>query len=140
MLRSYFHYIGVSPELTERAIEGDLKETNLGSLMGKSPRFAMQTLGTEWGRKIIGENIWLDACLARADQFERVVFTDARFTNEIEAIKKNGGDIIRITRPGTETDEHESERLIEALPVDFDIINDSTIEELHTQVLEIVKL
>jgi putative protein kinase ArgK-like GTPase of G3E family len=36
--------------LTEEEIEGNLKETACALLGGKTPRYAMQTIGTEWGR------------------------------------------------------------------------------------------
>jgi hypothetical protein len=36
--------------LDEREIEGDLKEQPCQLLAGHTPRRAMQTLGTEWGR------------------------------------------------------------------------------------------
>lgn len=30
-------------------------------LSGRSPRYAMQTLGTDWGRRMISPRIWADA-------------------------------------------------------------------------------
>ena len=47
--------------LTEQQIDGDLKEVPCELLGGKTPRHAMQTLGTEWGRDLISQNLWVKA-------------------------------------------------------------------------------
>ena len=64
--------------LGEREIEGDLKEKPCGLLAGRTPREAMQTLGTEWGRQHFGQNFWVNIAMERAvdvlDQGGRVVF------------------------------------------------------------------
>jgi hypothetical protein len=68
-----------------------------------TPRYALQTLGTEWGRNCY-PNIWVDYGVRRAAQhLEKdprclVVFTDCRFTNEAEAIRSAGGDVLFISR------------------------------------------
>ena len=43
---------------SEEEIDGRWKEHPCSLLLNKTPRYAMQTLGTEWGRELIGENIW----------------------------------------------------------------------------------
>lgn len=92
-----------------------LKEEPLDCLQGKSIRFAMQTLGTEWGRQMIGQNFWTDIGIKRAykSRSNVVIFDDARFPNEAEAIQKSGGRMFHIERPEvtkSATDTHESER------------------------------
>lgn len=85
--------------LGEDEIEGGSKETPSELLLGKTPRQAMQWLGTEWGRNLIGEDFWVNAWAARADRFPSVVAEDVRFPNEIGAIRSRGGIIIRIECP-----------------------------------------
>lgn len=64
-----------------------------------SPRIALQLMGTESGRLVFGENLWTTSCLSRCeDKNANYVITDTRFVNEIQAIKKEGGYIIRIRR------------------------------------------
>lgn len=141
MLKAYFLYVNVPPHEIDLLIEGQYKEIICGRLCGKTPRWAMQSLGTEWGRNLIGERLWVDACVDRClmyMRFKPVVVTDARFENEVAALQGIGGKIIRITRPGSATDDHESERYIDTLPADFEITNDSTIDELHAKVLRYV--
>ncbi len=45
---------------TEDKIEGSLKAKPCSLLAGKTPRHAMQTLGTEWGRNCIGDGFWIN--------------------------------------------------------------------------------
>ena len=90
--------------LGEREIEGDLKEQPCDLLGGATPRHAMQTLGTEWGRNLIHSNLWVNAAMASADavfaQGGRVVIDDMRFANEAQAVIASEGCIIHVLRPG----------------------------------------
>lgn len=83
--------------LTERHIEGDLKELPCELLGGQTPRYAMQTLGTEWGRNIISPSLWVDAWSSRAAAGP-VVCDDCRFPNEAAAVRALGGIIVRVVR------------------------------------------
>lgn len=124
MLRCLLGYQGVDAELIERMVEGDLKEEPTAYLQGKSPRHAMQTLGTEWGRDLIGEDLWVHAAMNRAS-LANTVITDVRFPNECEAVKNNGGIVVRVTNGGNgdSSDDHPSEVLIDQLPVDRELLN-----------------
>jgi hypothetical protein len=69
-----------------------------------TPRFALQTLGTEWGRNC-DPDVWVKAGIARAQKLEvecdyslPVVITDVRFTNEAHALREAGGLVWRIRR------------------------------------------
>lgn len=121
MIRCVLAYQGVDATTIERMIEGDLKEVPTDYLAGRTPRYAMQTLGTEWGRKLIGEDFWVGATLLRIKAFltdnREVVVTDVRFHNEMDEIEEEGG-----VNYGVEADwikpvegEHESEALIDGL-------------------------
>lgn len=73
-------------------------------LQGKTPREALQSLGTEWGRNMIGDEIWRDAAIRRAHEIisrgGKVVFDDCRFNNEAEAILSIGGFVVGLCREG----------------------------------------
>ena len=94
--------------------DGNTKELPHVLLGGKTPRHAMQTLGTEWGRKCIGEDFWVGLWRKAAnDVIEaggRVVVDDCRFPNEAATVRKMGGDIYRIQGRGGIAGAHESER------------------------------
>lgn len=82
--------------------ESDRKEVPSPLLMGKTPRHAMVTLGTEWGRNMIHPDIWLSLWKNKVDPIEdgRVLVDDVRFPNEIEALLERKALIIAIERPG----------------------------------------
>lgn len=115
----------VSEQTIHRMIEGDLKGVPTVYLGGQTPRHAMQTLGTEWGRTCLSPNFWVDAAIVGAAGLHRVVFTDTRFPNEGEAIRAAGGVLVRITRPGLKVDlSHESERWIAEMTPDLEVENE----------------
>lgn len=130
MIATLLHYQGADAETIDRMIEGDLKEVPSDLLQGQTPRWAMQSLGTEWGRNCMGENLWVDATMNRADTFEKVVITDVRFPNECAALQKRGGLTIRITPVGegrNQPDMHPSEMHIDDLPVAGVFSNDKSL-------------
>lgn len=140
MLRMLFRYTGAQDDVIERLIEGDLKETPVPVLNMKTTRWAMQTLGTEWGRDLIGQNLWADATIARARKYPRVVISDVRFPNEVAVIKKQGGRVIRIIRPDQpDVDSHVSEQSVLSLDADSEIINDGTVADLQQKVLGLLQ-
>lgn len=136
MIAALLEYQGVDEDLIFRMLEGDLKEVPTHYLGGRTPRHAMQTLGTEWGRKLMHEDLWVDVTMNAADGHEGVVISDVRFPNEVAAIKDRGGVIYRVERPGVDrSDEHPSEALIDTLEVDETLLNTAaSAEEFQSQV------
>lgn len=129
MIRTLLAYQGADGRLIERMVEGDLKETPTNLLAGQTPRHAMQTLGTEWGRDLIDSDFWVKAAIRRAEAYGQTVVTDVRFPNEMAAIQAAGGVCIGINADWiTPTEgEHESEALIDdliaSLPSNCRVIN-----------------
>lgn len=106
------------------------KETPIPWLDGITPRQMMQTLGTEWGRRMVHPELWLRSLAARLPE-QGAIVCDVRFDNEAEAIRKLGGKVIRLSRPGAgQGDEHASERPISDHLVDFEIANDGSAVQL----------
>ena len=99
-LKVMLHALG----LTEAETDGAAKDQPSAMLGGRTPRYAMQTLGTEWGRDLISPDLWLHAWERAAarylDQGLPVVVDDVRFVNEAAAIMRLGGALVRIERPG----------------------------------------
>lgn len=75
------------------------KERNTPLLNDHSPRYAMQTLGTEWGREIMGEDFWCQVWRERYANLgpHRCVVDDVRYENEAAMIRGLGGRVIGIT-------------------------------------------
>lgn len=64
-----------------------------------TPRLALQLMGTEAGRNVFHQDVWVISLLNRA-KGKDVVVTDVRFKNEINYIQQNGGVIVRVRRGG----------------------------------------
>lgn len=100
---------------------------------GDEIRQLLQRLGTECGRELISDTIWIDAALGKSE-FDNVCITDCRFPNEAQAIKDRGGIVVRIERPGVgPANDHPSEHALADWTFDHVIHNDGSIEELHAK-------
>lgn len=119
--------------LTDEHVDGSLKEAPCELLGGATPRHAMQTLGTEWGRELLHPDLWIILWRARARTTPFVVVDDVRFPNEVEAIRAEGGTVWRIKRPGCIGDGHVSESYISDLAVDREIDNSGDLDFLREQ-------
>jgi hypothetical protein len=130
---------------TDEQLYGSSKET-ADEFWKTSPRKVLQYVGTDLFRdqldKVIpdlGKNIWIKVLekkildVWKKNPSQGIVITDLRFPNEVEAVKKLGGIVLRITRPSLESgkDMHSSEVEIDNLDVDFELLNDSTIDSLY---------
>lgn len=95
-------------------------------------RRTLQRLGTEAGRIVLGDRVWVDAAMAKIDAADGpVVVTDVRFPNEADAIIAAGGILVRVVRPGHETaDVHASETSMDGYPVHVEVTNDGSLEQL----------
>lgn len=115
--------------LSDREINGDLKEVPCKILSGKTPRYAQQTLGTEWGRDLIDENIWVNIGINKALQYDGIaIFDDVRFPNEIKAIHENGGVVAWVERDSIYNGEDQHASEVSVSPADCDIFLDNTVD------------
>jgi len=126
----------------KEAIDGDLKEEGFAVLNWKTPRYCLQTLGTEWGRWGVGENLWANITKKAIERELRagrkVVVDDVRFQNEIDVIGELGGDVHRVLKAEQElaVTGHASET--QALQGQKILKNTGTIADLETAILNIV--
>lgn len=120
--------LGLSDEHTE----GELKELPLPQFGGKSPRQLMQTLGTEWGRSLVDNQIWLTCAQGRLQSATQgLVIADVRFENEAQWIRDNGGVVVHIQRPGAATvSAHASEAGVAIAEGDVLVVNDGSLVDL----------
>lgn len=137
MLRTMYQYCGLTHNEIESRLEGDLKEQPDDWLMGRTPRHAMQQLGTEW-RNSIHPNLWIPMWQRRVRMLKPnpVCCSDVRFPHEVDALRAVGGRLVWIDRPGTKSDGHDSEQDIRHL-ADRIIINDHDINYLRSEVRRI---
>lgn len=133
-------------QIPECDFEGPQKETVVDR-HGLSPRQMMQMVGTDMFRRMVHADFWVrhfeDWCAAQPPT-SRVVVTDLRFQNEIDAVQRLGGRVVSITRSAGEgrhrtTDTHVTEAGIATLRgIDAELENDGTVYELWHKVETLV--
>lgn len=133
MLRKTFN-------LTAEHFYGSLKEVPLPWL-NKSPRQLMQTLGTEWGRGLVHEDLWLMLAEQKIKQYHdsgyHAAITDCRFENEATRIRQAGGVIWHIQRGDVKSvSAHKSEAGVAYRFGDTIIDNNGTLEQLQDEVCD----
>lgn len=107
--------------------------------LGRSPRYLMQTLGTEWGRDLIAQDLWV--ILAKQTLLRLgpgMVIPDVRFETEAAWIRSIGGRILHLTRPNASPVEaHSSEAGIITDGNDIQVVNSGSLEELQAKIKEL---
>ncbi|MEU2854168.1 hypothetical protein [Streptomyces syringium] len=94
----------------------------------------LQRLGTDAGREVLGDTVWIDALFRDLDRWGPTVITDVRFPNEAEAIRERGGLVIQIVRPGQNLiaeSGHSSETALAGWQFDATLVNDGSVERLR---------
>lgn len=130
-----------------------------------TPRMALQLMGTEAGRNVFHEDLWVMAMERRMSSEKSYVISDVRFPNEVEAIKRMGGKVIRVQRGNLPEwydfavrtnelnnwsgqvqhmikypDVHYSEWAWCGIPLDYEpIMNDGTLQDLENKVELLLK-
>ena len=115
-----------------RRIPWEDKETPLERLPGApTMRHLLRTLGTEWGRDHVHQDLWVQLWREQALRLPRVVADDVRMPNEAAVIRELGGELWEIRRPGyADTSGHRSEAGLPGVTFDRVITNDGTLTDL----------
>lgn len=126
----------------EKFEDQEFKKTDLGPEWNMTVRDFLQKLGTDAVRDGLHTNAWVNAVMADyncvpADRAPNGwdcpnwIITDTRFPNEAEAIKKAGGIVIRINRPGVQPiNPHPSETSLDDWEFDAVINNDGDVADI----------
>jgi hypothetical protein len=116
-------------------------------------RTILQLVGSEIFRDLLWGDIWCDYIKLKyltTDEYDVVIISDSRFHNEISYFKdmeKEGllryvtsGRIVRPKREALEAENqnHQSEIHIMTLPVEHEIINDGSLQDLHLRLKVII--
>lgn len=155
MLRGHGYQIESLADPIKRIVQ-DLFGASAGQLWGPSERRneeiagwpgvtarkACQILGTEGGRAI-HPDVWVRACLKRANDTLRCVIPDVRFENEAAAVRAAGGVVIHVHRSGAGLRGvyglHSSEVGVSLEPEDVVLYNNGTLEDLAATVAEMMR-
>lgn len=109
---------------------------------GKSPREMMQTLGTQWARTLVHQDLWLilagKKVVAYKSEGFNVAITDVRFANEAEYVRAQGGVVWHVSRAVAGTPhKHASEAGVAFVNGDKVIDNNGTLFNLYQQINEL---
>ena len=144
MTEAYLRSCGVGLETIDRLVNGDLKEVPNAHFQGLTSRYFQQKLGTEFGRELIGDRIWIDAFKAACYGHPRIVNTDLRFPNELDCISlEMNGTTLKVADPNFVKPEHDhpSEAFIDDMHCDIVMWNDKTkrtADEFSDDVIELL--
>ena len=98
--------------------------------IGKTVRELLQEVG-QGLRDAIDPDLWVKALFANTEDWTNIIIADVRYPNELEAIKKRGGVLLRIDRNGAGAGNHSSETALDDYKEwDFHIGNNGSMEEL----------
>lgn len=130
--------VGVDPRWWE---DNDFKNTEV------YPQWKTMTCQTwrdflrEVGQKMksINEDFWVNALISGHTPDSKWVISDLRFPNEAAAVRRLGGVLVNITRPGVPTSNHESETALDGYPYDYYIVNDGSREQLAIKLYDLCK-
>lgn len=112
---------------------------------GVTPRSTMQLLGTEFGRGMIREDIWILRAETEIqnnamDGFGTII-SDVRFNNEAEIIRSRNGVIIHIERPDLDFTKanykHASEGGVAREDGDYVIQNTGTLDIFKKKIIQL---
>jgi len=131
--------------LTEDQVNGDAKFTP-DPFWQDTPRRILQLVGTECMRNGYDKQIWARTLERRAlaDPKTSVVIGDVRFPNEVAAIHRLGGFVVRVDRDVPARPE-EDNHLSETALADYDgwdhvITNDGDVKDLWRKVRDVIGL
>lgn len=109
-------------------------------------RRILQTLGTDVIRNNFGTSAWIDIMLRKAEELNArgvpVVVPDVRFPDEANVFRHTINDrLIRVARddPRFIQDDHESEQYADTIPVDFEIDNNGSLEDLREEIEAVIR-
>lgn len=108
-------------------------------VIGRSFRYLARTLGTEWGRNLVGQSLWRSIAVGKIVALNSsgllVCVDDARFPNEIEALRATNFKLVKIVRNTGRSDNHASDTaLAEFDEWDCVIENNGTLADFYGKI------
>lgn len=143
MEEALLRYQGVSEVEIQRIVYGPDRDTEeIPELGYQTSRHCQITLGTEWGRELMADDLWIGALERhiKVNQIINLVIENIRFLNEAEMVRHFNGKIALIQREGYKPSLHVSEREYLLIDHDLTIYNDSTPEHMLQQLEKGLKM
>ena len=105
-------------------------------IIGASYRHLARTCGTEWGRKLVSPDIWVNIAEQKIiHSCKSICFDDMRFWNELDLLRGRGFKLVKIVRETEREDSHASDLALSDFE-DWDhvIDNNGTLNDLYKKV------
>jgi hypothetical protein len=98
-------------------------------------RRLLQVMGTEVGRQMFGEDVWVDWLRQKVFELREagtsVVVTGIRYKNELDWVREELGMTVWVERPGIEpVNEHSSDNTLGPEDFDITVMNDGSLSDL----------
>jgi hypothetical protein len=132
--------LGLDPE----DLEDRERKEQVIEWLGASPRYLMQTLGTQWGRELVAPDLWVRLARRVIEEARTspefgyspaLVISDVRFPDEAALIRELGGWVVHVRRlDAPPVVEHVSETALPFVAGDLVLDNNGTLHELDAMV------
>lgn len=123
-------------------LKDDRKDYAIIPRLGRTLRYLLQTVGTDYGRNLIHPDLWTMIARERTRRIserEPAIIDDLRFENEYAMLRDEDAILVRINRPDAPISGnrgHVSEHRLDELPFDHVINNTGSKSELARKVAE----
>lgn len=134
--------LGTIYDVDIKTLEATHSKDDIIPGIGTSLRELYQTLGTDWGREMIDKKLWVRLAARKIDTLtgRDICMTDVRFDNEADFIRRRGGVIICLFRPGVQsTRQHCSEQGFTPRCEDHLIVNNRSLAGLFDNLDGVLK-
>lgn len=126
-----------------RMLYGDLKEEAIPELSTETkkitPRILLVSLGSEWGRAMINDDMWVTIASNSLSPNLKYVCEDVRLFNEAEQLRRKDFKIIRVVNSRVPKVESISEGKLDGYSFDHIINNEGTIQDLHKEIDNMIR-
>ncbi len=142
MIRPMLGDMGLNPSQIHTLENGDKTGEIHPEFPGLTLRKLYQTIGTEWGRNLIHQELWIKIWKLKVQNYfktgARVVVEDVRFQNEFNCVDTLGGEMWAIGRK-VAVEKYKSTHASESMNVpygyfDHCFMNDETMQDLLDQI------
>ena len=129
-----------TPIMTDKFFSKVAKELDINTIKkyNITIRQMLQYVGTECLRRLVSEDVWINATLKK----NNIIISDLRFKREFEALDKHKSFRVLIERPGCNPGNHPSEKEILELKANRNfegyIDNNGTLKDLFYNVKQLI--
>ncbi|WP_019025487.1 MULTISPECIES: hypothetical protein [unclassified Thioalkalivibrio] len=124
----------------------EIKDASIEALGGRTMRSLEQTIGTDWGQRMVNPKVWVQSLAIRAPKGARTLVSDIRFEDEGDLVRESGGALIHIRSEANarrrklppQSATHCSEDGIQEKDGDLVVWNDASLASLKDEAYNIL--